>query len=191
VRAFCDRHSLKLHLDGARIWNAHVASGVPLKDIAAPCDTISVCLSKGLGAPVGSLLVGDAPTITLARRARKLFGGGMRQAGIIAAAGLYALEHHIDRMADDHRRIRAMAERLAEVPSLDVDLGKVQTNMVYVGTRGTGRKAAELVPLFAAEGLWALDEGIWTLRLVAHLGLDEVDVQEATAIVERVVGRLA
>ena len=190
VRAFCDHHELKLHMDGARIWNAHVASGVPLTDIAAPCDTVSVCLSKGLGAPVGSLLVGDAPTIALARRARKLFGGGMRQAGIIAAAGLYALEHHIDRMADDHRRIRGMAERLAAVDGLQVDLGKVQTNMVYVDTRDTGRKAAEIVPLLADGGLWALDEGVWTLRLVAHLGLDDGDVEEAAAIVERTVTRL-
>jgi threonine aldolase len=190
VRAFCDRHGLKLHMDGARIWNAHVASGVPLAEIAAPCDTVSVCLSKGLGAPVGSLVLGDAATIARARRARKLFGGGMRQAGIIAAAGLYALEHHIARMADDHRRIRGLAEGLARVPGLDVDLGKVQTNMVYVGTGGTGRKAVELVPLLAAEGLWALDEGVWTLRFVAHLGLDDGDVEEAAAIVERVVGRL-
>jgi threonine aldolase len=190
VRDFCDRHGLKLHLDGARIWNAHVASGVPLAEIAAPCDTVNVCLSKGLGAPVGSVLVGDAATIALARRARKLFGGGMRQAGILAAAGLYALDHHIERMADDHRRIRAMAERLANVPGLDVDLGKVQTNMVYAGTRRTGRRAAELIPLLAAEGLWALDEGVWTLRFVAHLGLDDADVEEATAIVERVAERL-
>ena len=190
VRDFCDRHGLKLHLDGARIWNAHVASGVPLAEIAAPCDTVSVCLSKGLGAPVGSVLVGDAPTIALARRARKLYGGGMRQAGILAAAGLYALEHHIERMADDHRRIRAMAERLVTVPGLEVDLGKVQTNMVYAGTRGTGHKAAELVPLLAGEGLWALDEGVWTMRFVAHLGLDDADVEEATAIVARVVQRL-
>jgi threonine aldolase len=191
VRSFCDRHGLKLHMDGARIWNAHVASGAALADIAAPCDTVSVCLSKGLGAPVGSVLVGDASTIALARRARKLFGGGMRQAGIIAAAGLYALEHHIERMADDHRRIRGMAERLAAVDGLEVDLEKVQTNMVYVGTRGTGCKAAELVPLLAAEGLWALDEGIWTLRFVAHLGLDDADVEEAGAIVARVVDGLA
>ncbi len=191
VRAFCDRHGLRLHMDGARIWNAHVASGVPLRDIAAPCDTVSVCLSKSLGAPVGSLLVGDAPTIARARRARKMLGGGMRQAGVIAAAGLYALEHHIPRLADDHRRIRAMAERLARVPGLEVDLARVQTNMVYVGTRGTGRRAAEIVPLLAAEGLQALDEGVWTLRFVAHLDLDDADVEEATAIVERVAGRLA
>jgi threonine aldolase len=114
----------------------------------------------------------------------------MRQAGVIAAAGLYALEHHIDRMADDHRRIRGMAELLASVEGLEVDLGKVQTNMVYVGTRGTGRRATEIVPLLAAEGLWALDEGVWTLRFVAHLGLDEADVEEAAGIVERTVARL-
>ncbi len=190
VGAFCARHELKLHLDGARIWNAHVASGVPLAEIAAPCDTVSVCLSKGLGAPVGSLLAGDAATIALARRARKLFGGGMRQAGIIAAAGLYALEHNIARLADDHRRIRGMAERLAAVPGLEVELWKVQTNMVYADTRGTGCKAAELVPMFAGEGLWALDEGPWTLRFVAHLDLDDGDVEEAAAIVARVVGGL-
>jgi len=190
VRAFCDRHGLRLHLDGARIWNAHVASGVPLAEIAAPCDTVSVCLSKGLGAPVGSLLAGDATTIARARRARKLYGGGMRQAGIIAAAGLYALEHNIDRMAEDHRRIRHMAATLATVPGLALDLEKVQTNMVYVDTRGTGRKAADLVPLLAAEGLWALDEGVWTLRFVAHLGLDDADVEEAAEIVARVAGRL-
>jgi len=190
LRAFCDRHGLKLHMDGARIWNAHVASGEPLADIAAPCDTVSVCLSKGLGAPVGSLLLGDAPTIALARRARKLFGGGMRQVGIIAAAGLYALEHHIDRMADDHRRIRFMAERLATVPGLDVDLDKVQTNMVYVGTRATGRRAVEIAPLLAEEGLWAIDEGVWTLRFVAHLDLDDADVEEGGEIVARVVERL-
>lgn len=190
ARTFCDRHGLKLHMDGARIWNAHVASGVPVAEIVAPCDTVSVCLSKGLGAPVGSVLAGDAPTIALARRARKLFGGGMRQAGIIAAAGLYALEHHIERLADDHRRIRAMAERLSRAPGLDIDLPKVQTNMLYVGTRATGRKAVDLVPLLADEGLLALDEGVWTLRFVAHLGLDDGDVEEATAIVERVVARL-
>jgi len=191
VRAFCDRHGLKLHMDGARIWNAHVASGVPIAEIAAPCHTVSVCLSKGLGAPVGSVLAGDAATIALARRARKLFGGGMRQVGIIAAAGLYALEHHIERLADDHRRIRGMAERLSRVPGLDIDLARVQTNMLYVGTRETGRTAADLVPLFADEGLLALDEGVWTLRFVAHLGLDDDDVEEAAAIVERVVARLA
>ena len=106
VRRFCDRNGLLLHLDGARIWNAHVASGVPLAEIAAPCDTVSVCLSKGLGAPVGSLVLCGAELLPRLIRARKLLGGGMRQAGILAAAGLYALEHNIGRMAEDHRRAR-------------------------------------------------------------------------------------
>ena len=138
VRGFCDRNGLLLHLDGARIWNAHVATGVPLAEIAAPCDTISVCLSKGLGAPVGSLVLCRADLLPRLIRARKLLGGGMRQAGILAAAGLYALEHNIGRMAEDHHRARHLAERLARVPGLRVDLDKVQTNMVYAETRELG-----------------------------------------------------
>jgi threonine aldolase len=138
VRTFCDRHDLRLHLDGARIWNAAAAAGVTLAEMAAPCDTVSVCLSKGLGAPVGSLLLADEALLVRLRRARKVFGGGMRQAGIIAAGGLYALEHNVERVADDHRRARALAERLARAPGLSVDLAKVQTNMVFAGTRGAG-----------------------------------------------------
>ena len=191
VREFCDRHGLILHLDGARMWNAHVASGVPLAKMAAPFDTVSVCLSKGLGAPVGSVVVGSAQFIARALRARKVFGGGMRQAGILAAAGLYALENNIERMADDHRRCRQLAERLAKVPGLDLDMSKVQTNMVYVGTTGTGLPAAELVPLLEAAGVACLDEGVWTLRFVTHLDVDDAGVEEAGEIVARVVERLA
>lgn len=191
ARAFCDRHELLLHLDGARIWNAHVASGVPLADIAAPCDSISVCLSKGLGAPVGSLVVGDRDFIRRVARARKVFGGGMRQAGILAAAGLYALEHNIERLADDHRRCRALADRLAQAPGLSVDVERVQTNMVYVGTRGTGRRAAELAARLADAGVLCLDEGEWTLRLVTHLDVDDLAVERAGEIICRLVGRLA
>jgi threonine aldolase len=191
VREFCDEHGLVLHLDGARIWNAHVATGVPLADIAAPFDSVSVCFSKGMGAPVGSVLLGSAEFIRLAKRARKVFGGGMRQAGILAAAGLYALDHDIERMADDHRRCRVLAERLAKVPGLDVDLSKVQTNMVYVGTTGTGLPALELVKRVDAAGVRCLDEAPWKLRFVTHLDLQEGDVEEAAEIVARVVERAA
>jgi threonine aldolase len=191
VREFCDTYGLVLHLDGARIWNAHVASGVPLADIAAPFDSVSVCLSKGLGAPVGSVLLGSAEFIKLAKRARKVFGGGMRQAGILAAGGLYALEHNIERMADDHRRCRVLAERLAKIPGLDVDLSKVQTNMVYVGTTGTGLPALEMVKRLEAAGVWTLDESPWKLRFVTHLDLQEGDVEEAAQIVAQVVERAA
>ena len=136
VREFCDRHALLMHLDGARLFNAVVASGVPAAELAAPFDSVSICLSKGLGAPVGSVLVGKSDFIGRARRARKLLGGGMRQAGILAAAGLFALTHNIDRLADDHRRCRKLAERIARAPGLAVNLDAVQTNMVYADTCG-------------------------------------------------------
>ncbi|MBN2113054.1 MAG: low-specificity L-threonine aldolase [Acidimicrobiia bacterium] len=191
VREFCDRNGLLLHLDGARIWNAHVAGGVSLADIAAPCDTVSVCLSKGLGAPVGSLVVCNAELLPRLIRARKLLGGGMRQAGILAAAGLYALEHNIGRMAEDHRRARRLGERLARVPGLRVDLEKVQTNMVYADTRESGTTAADMVRHLAAAGVWCLDEGPWTIRLVTHLDVDDADVEEAGELIVSVVELLA
>ena len=116
VRGFCDRHGLKMHLDGARLFNAVAATGVSAAEYAAPFDTVSICLSKGLGAPVGSVLVMGAGTLPAAARARKVLGGGMRQAGIIAAGGLYALRNNVERLADDHRRARRLAEELAAVP---------------------------------------------------------------------------
>ncbi len=183
VRAFCDRHGLKLHLDGARLGNAAVATGMAPAACAAPFDTVSICLSKGLGAPVGSVLVGDVATIALARRARKVFGGGMRQAGIIAAAGLFALENNIARLADDHRRARVLAQGLAAIPGLTIDLARVQTNMVFVGTRGTGLPAADLVARLAERGVLALDEGPWSLRFVTHLDLDDTDITDTIVAV--------
>ena len=190
LRAFCDGHGMLLHLDGARLCNAAVASGVPPREIAAPFDSVSVCLSKGLGAPVGSVLLGSSAMIGRARRARKLFGGGMRQAGIIAAAGLYALRHNIDRLADDHRRARGLGERLARVPGLVVDERKLQTNMVFADTHGTGLPAARVVELIGAEGVLALDEAPWSVRFVTHLDVDEAAVEEAGEIVVRVLERV-
>ncbi len=187
VRAFCDRHGLLLHLDGARIWNAAAAGGGSPSEIGSLCDTVAVCLSKGLGAPVGSLVAGDAAFVQRALRARKLFGGGMRQAGIIAAAGLYALEHHVERVVDDHRRARVFAERLAATPGLSIDLEKVQTNMVYAGTRGTGLPAREVVRRLEEAGVLALDESAWQVRFVTHIDVDDTDVEEAAAVVARVL----
>ena len=183
VRAFCDRHSLLLHLDGARVCNAAVADGLPLAEIAAPFDSVSVCLSKGLGAPVGSVLVGSAGFIRRAIRARKLLGGGMRQAGIIAAGGLYALRRNVGRLADDHRRCRILAERIAGSPGLVVDIEAVETNMVFADTRPSGLRAAEVVTLLAARGVLCLDEGPHTLRFVTHLDVDDADIERAAAII--------
>jgi len=189
VRAFCDERGMILHLDGARACNAAVASGVSPGEIAAPFDSVSVCLSKGLGAPVGSVLLGTGAMIERARRARKLFGGGMRQAGIIAAAGLHALRHNVERLADDHRRARALGERLARVPGLAVDEGKLQTNMVFADTHGTGLPAARVVELLGAQGVLALDEAPWSVRFVTHLDVDDADIEEAGEIVARALER--
>ncbi len=190
LRAFCDRHGMILHLDGARVCNAAVAAGVSLPEIVAPYDSVSVCLSKGLGAPVGSVLLGSAAAIARAQRARKLFGGGMRQAGIIAAGGLYALEHNIERLADDHRRARTLGERLARVPGLAVDEGKLQTNMVFADTHGVGLPAAGVVERLQERGVLALDEAPWSVRFVTHLDLDDTAVEEAGEIVAAVVERV-
>ncbi len=187
VRVFCDRHDLKLHLDGARLGNAVVATRISCAEYAAVCDTVSICLSKGLGAPVGSVLLGDEPTIAKARRARKIYGGGMRQAGIVAAGGLFALEHNLARLADDNRRARALAERLATVPGLSVDMGRVQTNMVFAGTKDTGLPAAEVVVRLREQGVLALDEAAWSVRFVTHLDIDDADVEEGVAAVRRAV----
>ena len=191
VRDLCDRHDLRLHLDGARLFNATAASGVPAAEYAAAFDTVSICLSKGLGAPVGSVLVGDAVTIALAQRARKLYGGGMRQAGIIAAAGLYALQHNVARLADDQRRARTLAARLAALPGLEIDLATVQTNMIFAGTRGTGMPAADLVARLGEAGVLCLDEGPWTVRFVTHLDVDDGDIEQTAAAVERVLAAKA
>lgn len=183
VREFCDRHALFLHLDGARVCNAAVASGRPPAEIAAPFDSVSVCLSKGLGAPVGSVLVGSAEFVRRAVRARKLLGGGMRQAGIVAAGGLYALRHNIERLADDHRRCRRLAERIAAAAGLAVDLAAVETNMVFADTRPCGLRAVEVVRLLAARGVLCLDEGPHTVRFVTHLDVGDADIDAAADVI--------
>ncbi len=176
--AFVDDRGLALHLDGARIWNAAVAMGVPPAAVAEPFDTVSVCLSKGLGAPVGSVLVGSTSLITEARRWRKMLGGGMRQAGIIAAGGIYALDHHIDRLADDHANAELLAKLLGNVAGVTVK-GQ-NTNMVFVDFGVTD------YPTFAAtlrdQGIVALT-GRSSSRLVTHLGVTSADVEHFVDVV--------
>lgn len=179
VRQFCDENGLWLHLDGARIWNAHVASGTPLNELAAPFDTVSVCLSKGLGAPIGSMVLGRRELLPRLQRARKLLGGGMRQAGIVAAAGLYAVKHNINRLKDDHRRAKILAEALSSLPALKIDLSKVQTNMVYADCRRSGLCASRLVERLGAAGVLASEEDEWTVRFVTHLGIGDEDIERS------------
>ncbi len=183
VREFCDRHGLLLHLDGARVCNAAVASGLRPAELAAPFDSVSVCLSKGLGAPVGSVLLGSREFVRRALRARKLLGGGMRQAGIVAAAGLYALQHNIERLAEDHRRARMLAARIAAAAGLAVEPAVVETNMVFADTRPGGLRAVAVVELLAARGLLCLDEGPFTVRFVTHLDVGDAETEAAADII--------
>ena len=132
ARALCDRHDLALHLDGARVCNAAVALGVEVAEITSLFDSVSICLSKGLGCPAGTLLLGSRKFIMEARRWRKVVGGGMRQVGFIAAAGIHALDHHVDRLESDHANARRLADGLARIEGIDVDHNAVQTNMVFV-----------------------------------------------------------
>lgn len=178
-------HGLRLHLDGARLWNAAVAGGVCEHDLAAPFDTVSVCFSKGLGAPVGSVLCGPRDFIRRAHRFRKMFGGGMRQAGILAAAALHALDHHRARLAEDHSHARALAAGLARLPGLEVNPADVETNIVMIKVRAGGAPA--LAQALDAAGLRVLALGPDTLRAVTNLMVSSADITAALGIVESVL----
>ncbi|MCP3163080.1 low-specificity L-threonine aldolase [Myxococcus qinghaiensis] len=174
---------LAVHLDGARLFNAEVAAGVPASTWARLTDTTSVCFSKGLGAPVGSALAGRADLIKEARRLRKRLGGGMRQAGILAAAALYALDHHVERLAEDHANARRLAAALAEVPGVKVDAARVETNMVFAEF---DRPALEMVTLLGGHGVLTNPAGgPRSVRLVTHLDLSAADIDESVARIRR------
>jgi threonine aldolase len=168
-----------VHLDGARLFNAAIALRRPAADFARPVDSVTFCLSKGLGAPVGSVVCGSAEFIGRARRVRKMLGGGMRQAGIIAAAGIVALERMVDRLADDHVNARRLAEGLAALPELSVDLATVQTNIVIVRVERGAAAAAELVTGCAARKVKVHAMGPGAIRCVTHKDVDGDDIARA------------
>ena len=172
LRSFADQRGASVHLDGARIWNAHVATGTPLAEYGAVADVLAVCLSKGLGAPVGSLLIGSRETVTEARVRRKRLGGGMRQVGVLAAAGLHALDHHVDRLAEDHAHARLLAE------ACGVDPADVDTNIVAFDrddAPGFVARAREAGVLIGAVGPR-------TVRVVTHLDIATADAERAASI---------
>jgi threonine aldolase len=169
---------VQMHLDGARLWNAHVASGTPLSSYGELFDTVSVCLSKGLGAPIGSVLVSSAERIADARVWRKRMGGGMRQVGILAAAGLHALDHHVERLADDHARARRLAETVAEAVPGVVDAASVETNIVVLVVPDASAVVARCREADVLVG--ALDRT--HLRVLTHLDVDDKQVDEAAAV---------
>ena len=181
LRVLADRYGFAVHLDGARLWNAAVATGRSLRDLAAGADTLSVCLSKGLGAPVGSLMVGTADQVAEARIWRKRLGGGWRQAGMLAAAGLHALDHHVERLADDHAHARLLAE------ACEVDPATVDTNIVVVPCHDAATAGAAA----RAEGVLVGAVGARTLRLVTHLDVSADDVRKAGTVLARVLRQTA
>lgn len=185
LRRRCTEVGVAIHLDGARLANAHVATGVPLAEYGSLAETVSFCLSKGLGAPVGSVLVSSAENIARARIQRKRLGGGWRQAGILAAAGLYALDHNIDRLADDHAAARALAEAVAEVAPEAVVPDDVETNIVVIGTGTT--TAAQVVAAARGAGVSISAVGAHQVRAVTHLDVSHDDSVRAGELVGAVV----
>jgi threonine aldolase len=181
-------NNLALHLDGARIWNASAASQKPVSRLAAPFDTVSVCFSKGLGAPVGSALCGMQSHIDAARRLRKMWGGGMRQAGILAAAAIYALDHNRERLTVDHQNAKRLAEAVTKSPRIKVDLEKIETNIVNIDLDGVSADA--VVKAAKAKGVLIHATGPHRLRAVLHLDVKDDDVQKGADLLVEAVASL-
>ena len=173
-------HGLRCHLDGARLWNASIASGDSPAAIAEPFDTVSACFSKGLGAPVGSIVAGDAATMARVHRFRKMFGGTMRQSGLLAAAALHALDHHMDRLADDHARARRLAEAIDGCSGLGVDLNAVETNIVYFKVEN----AQAFVDALDARGVHMLMIEPNKARAVTSLAIDDAGIEHAISVLQ-------
>ena len=184
IAALCRARGLPLHLDGARVFHAAAALGVPVRELTRHFDSLSFCLSKALGAPVGSVLCGSVAFRTAAHRFRKMLGGGMRQVGIVAAAGLYALRHNVERIVEDHANARRLATALAALPGVVADPAAVATNIVMLGVPGD---AAALVERLAARGVlaWAPDDR--RIRFVTHLDVDAAAIDRAAAVVREVL----
>ncbi|MFQ5987156.1 MAG: GntG family PLP-dependent aldolase [Thermoplasmata archaeon] len=187
IAGVAEEHGLRVHIDGARIFNAAVALDVPASRLTDGADSLTFCLSKGLACPVGSVVVGSRAFIERARRARKLLGGGMRQAGIIAAAGLVALETMIDRLVEDHATAQQLAKGVSELPDVLVDLESVQSNIVIFDVAPLGVTAAEFTADLETRGLGALTKARTLVRCVTHYGIEKEDIESALSVLEETV----
>jgi threonine aldolase len=181
VSDFAKKHDLSVHMDGARIFNAAAAQNITVKRMAMHADTITFCLSKGLGAPVGSLLCGPPRFIQEARRVRKMLGGGMRQAGVLAAAGIYALEHNVERISEDHTHAKRIAERLAEVSWASVDPTSVETNIIYFDT--PNHPAQQVASALKKRGVLCSPFASNSIRMVTHIGISKEDTDTVSSII--------
>jgi threonine aldolase len=180
---------LQVHLDGARVFNAAVALGVSVSEIARNVDSVMFCLSKGLGAPVGSMLVGSHDFIQKSRIYRKMFGGGMRQAGVLAAAGLIALQESPKRLSTDHENGRWLAAAIAQIPGLRIDPKTVKTNIVIFDCQQTGMNAVQLCDALKPQGIWALDTAPYSVRFVTHCDVDAHGCERAINVLRAVVAK--
>jgi threonine aldolase len=186
IREFAHSVEVPMHLDGARLMNACVATGLTPKDYAQYFDSCTLCLSKGLGAPVGSLVIGSKDFIARAHRFRKQFGGGMRQAGILAAAGIYALEHNVERLAEDHLNAKRLAKGIAEIDGLDIDEKAVETNILFFHVRKPGLTVPMLLDRMKAEGVLMGGTGPNTIRAVSHLDVSKDGIDRAIEVLRKV-----
>jgi len=184
IRELADTRGLRMHMDGARLWNACVASGISPAEYAAPFDSVSVCLSKALGCPVGSLVVSSKEFIKRVHRFRKMVGGGMRQAGFLAAAGIYALDHHIERLEEDHRKAKKMAEGLANIKNLLINPAEVETNILFFDVSRSERTAHEVAAALRGKGVFVHPTAKTRIRCVAHLDVSFEDIDHALSVIE-------
>ncbi len=191
VKRLAELRGLVVHLDGARIFNAAVALGVPVSDLAAQVDSVQFCLSKGLSAPVGSIIAGSADFIQGARRNRKIVGGGMRQAGIIAAAGIVALEQMVERLAEDHENAYRLALGLAEIPGIVIEPDKVKTNILFFGVEGDGVETTEVAAALTERGVLLAQTDPTRFRAVTHYGITAEDIDEALVRIAEAMRELA
>jgi len=190
VVTLAKERGLSVHLDGARVFNAAVALGIDVQELARSVDSLSFCLSKGLSAPVGSVVCGCREFIAEARRTRKVLGGGMRQAGIIAAAGIVALQQMVDRIAEDHKNARRLAEGIARIRGLSIDPARVQTNIIYFEVATDQLTAGKVVTELGKRGIKLLCVGPSRLRMVTHYGISSEDIDLALAALAEVMGQV-
>lgn len=179
IKSVINKHKMHMHLDGARLWNACVATGLKPPEYTKYFDTVTVCLSKGLGAPIGSVIASSAENIFEARRVRKMLGGGMRQVGIIAEAGIYAVKYHRKRITEDHENARWLAERLTGIAGIEIDMETVQTNLVVFDIGNSGLKVSEAVARLRKLGVWVVQFGGNRIRAVTNLNVDRKDLIRA------------
>jgi threonine aldolase len=188
IRQTANENDLRMHMDGARLMNACVASGRQPTDYARHFDSVSICFSKGLGAPVGSAVVGSAEFIAKVRVFRKMFGGAMRQSGLLAAAALYALDHNIDRLADDHANAKRLAEGLSHMPGITIDPTEVETNIVIFDINPRLGTGATFAAALKDAGIWMMSNGPQKVRAVTHLDVSREQIEDALVRIQKIVG---